>query len=164
MCKKDEKNITEKLENEIPYRAYSSRLELSFLVFFTFVRLFLIILILWFVCIGKGKSFGSEGVIFLIILSLITICSFIFFGIVLFKDDQGIKFAKLNELARISEKLETISEASKTNITMQSTANKGQKCFLKRKACKNCKTNCEIELINYKYELYKKYMDTLVDI
>lgn len=125
---------------------------------------FLVAFITFIVFANNCALTEESNICVLIVLSVLTICSFIFFGIVLFKDDQDIRFAKLNELARISEELETISEVSKTNITIQSTADKDQKCFLKRKACKNCKTNCEIELINYKYELYKKYMDTLVDI
>lgn len=157
MCKQDEKKIPEKVKKELLYKPYKCRIIWTCIVS-------IVALISFSVFAIKCDLTKNSNICVLIILSLITICSFIFFGIVLFKDDQGIKFAKLNELARISEKLETISEVSKTNITIQSTADKDQKCFLKRKACRNCKTNCEIELINYKYELFKKYMDTLVDI
>lgn len=160
MCKENKIDIPEKLEKKLPYRPYKCRIICTFIIF-----LILLILLGLFIFFAINCDLNEKSSIFvLIVLSVLTICSFIFFGIVLFKDDQGIKFAKLNELARISGKLETISEVSKTNITIQSTADKDQKCFLKRKACKNCKTNCEIEIINYKYELYKKYMDTLVDI
>lgn len=155
MCEKN--SVTEKLEKELLYKPYECRIICTCIVSIVALISFIVF------AINCALTENSNTCV-LIILSLITICSFIFFCIFLFKDDQGIKFAKLNELARISEKLETISEASKTNITIQSTANKGQKCFLKRKACKNCKTNCKTEIINYKYELYKKYMDTLVDI
>ena len=157
MCKENKVDIPEKLEKELLYKPYKCRIIWTCIVSIVALISFIVFAI-------KCDFTKNSNICVLIILSLLTICSFIFFCIFLFKDDQGIKFAKLNELSRISEKLETISEASKTNITIQSTADKDQKCFLKRKACKNCKTNCEIELINYKYELYKKYMDTLVDI
>lgn len=158
MCQENKIDIPEKLEKKLPYKP--NNVKYAFIVHLGF----LVALILFYIFSDRFVLTETLGVSFLIVFFLMTICSFIFFIIVTFKDDQDIKFAKLNELARISGKLETISEASKTNITMQSTADKGQKCFLKRKACKNCKTNCEIEIINYKYELYKKYMDTLVDI
>ena len=158
MCKENKIDIPEKLEKKLPYKP--NNVKSAFIVHLGFF----VALILFYIFSDRFVLTETLGVSFLIVFFLMTICSFIFFIIITLKDDQDIRFAKLNELARICEKLETISEASKTNITMQSTADKGQKCFLKRKACKNCKTNCEIELINYKYELYKKYMDTLVDI
>lgn len=84
-----------------------------------------------------------------------TICSFIFFIIVTLKDDQDIRFAKLNELVRISKKLQT-------ELLLEDTLN------IYAKDLTTISPECQKIDINIKgkknYELYKKYMDTLVDI
>ena len=146
MCKKNKVDIPEKLENELPYKPYKCGIICTFLVHLGF----LVALILFYMFSDKFALTEILGVSFLIVFFLMTICSFIFFIIVTLKDDQGIRFAKLNELVRISEKLKGISGVSNSIIETSSSENINQ--------------NTSIETKNYNYELYKKYMDTLVDI
>lgn len=146
MCKKKKVDIPEKLENELPYKPYKCGIICAFLVHLGF----LVALILFYMFSDKFALTEILGVSFLIVFFLMTICSFIFFIIVTLKDDQGIRFAKLNELVRISEKLKGISGVSNSIIETSSSENINQ--------------NTSIETKNYNYELYKKYMDTLVDI
>ncbi|MEE0999449.1 MAG: hypothetical protein UIH41_07300 [Treponemataceae bacterium] len=116
---------------------------------------FLVALITFIVFANNCALTEESNICVLIVLSVLTICSFIFFCIVLFKDDQDIRFAKLNMLARISEKLET-------ELLLEDTLN------MYKKDLTSMSPECQKIDINIKskknYELYKKYMDTLVDI
>ena len=151
MCKKKKVDIPEKLENELPYKPYKCGIICAFLVHLGF----LVALILFYMFSDKFALTEILGVSFLIVFFLMTICSFIFFIIVTLKDDQDIRFAKLNELVRISKKLQT-------ELLLEDTLN------IYAKDLTTISPECQKIDINIKgkknYELCKKYMDTLVDI
>lgn len=151
MCKKKKVDIPEKLENELPYKPYKCGIICTFLVHLGF----LVALILFYMFSDKFALTEILGVSFLIVFFLMTICSFIFFIIVTLKDDQDIRFAKLNELVRISKKLQT-------ELLLEDTLN------IYAKDLTTISPECQKIDINIKgkknYELFKKYMDTLVDI
>lgn len=101
MCKENKIDIPEKLEKKLPYKP--NNVKYAFIVHLVFF----VALILFYIFSDRFVLTETLGVSFLIVFFLMTICSFIFFIIVTLKDDQDIRFAKLNMLARISEKLET---------------------------------------------------------
>lgn len=96
---------------------------------------------------------------------LITFCLYIFFFliyisiciillIIVLKDDGGIRFAKLNELARFHEEIKSL-----TDEFIEADNNEREEM--------NDKTNVthkSIKKINAKLEIYKKYMDTIAEI
>ena len=152
----DQKKLEKKLKEELPYKPYGYGIIWSSIVFILSFIAFVA-----FICFSdKIQVDDIVKKIALCLASLLAICSFIIYGIIIIKNSPSIRFAKLNELARISEKIDseqTFKEALSLNIK-----------YIEKliPETENTEQNGKIiiEEKNYKFELYKKYMDTLADI